>query len=117
MRLAARALAVVPSAPEPHALDRDLAVQQLVVRAPDHAEAARAEALEQAVAIEHELLGACGARAPARLRGAIRRRGGSARGLAGAGCCLDEGAGRLHRLPRSPRARPVPAADEQENAH
>ena len=57
MRLAAGALAVdrPPTRPEQHSLDGDLAAQQLVVRAPDDAKAARSESLEQAIATEHQL--------------------------------------------------------------
>ena len=77
--------------------------------APDDAEAAATEPLEQAVAVEHKLLGVgrvCAARdAPAR--------GLACRELALTGR-LDEGAWRLHRLPRSPRPAPVPAAIWQE---
>ncbi len=71
-RLAGRALTVAVR-PQPNALDGHLAVQQLVVGAPDDAEAAAAELLEQSVAAEHELLLAglpAGLRdpAPSRLR-------------------------------------------------
>ena len=61
-RLALRARRVLPH--DADALQRDRAVQLLVVREPDDAEAARAEAPDQAVAIEHERPGARGAPSP-----------------------------------------------------
>ena len=105
-RLAGRAVAVDGRA-EMYALDRDLAAQQLVVRAPDDAEAAAAELLEQAVAPEHELVGV-GSRVAARARDAATR-GRIRRLVVLAAGRLDEGLWRLHRLPRSPSTRPVPA--------
>ena len=94
-RAAARASRVArsrsPPGPSGIALDRDLAVQQLVVRAPDDAEAARAEALEQAVAPEHEARRrSAGAGASAR-RGAHdpRVRAGSAARRAALRVCAD----------------------------
>ena len=69
-RLPRGTLAVAVGA-ERDTLDRDLAMQELVVRAPDDAEAAGAETFEQAVAIEHDLLDS-GGRFRAELRGRAR---------------------------------------------
>ena len=122
-RLAARALAVdrIPARPERDPLDRHFAVQQLVVGAPHHPEAAGAEAFEQPVAAEHQRL-----LRPARRRASCesRRRSAGAResevGAAAAdasrhrpdpvpGAGVDEGVERVHRLPSSPSAGPLPA--------
>ena len=92
-RLARDPLGVLAGS-ERDALDGHVAVQLLVVRAPDHAEAARAEALAQAIAAEHQRLRA----------GPVRPR------LAGARMTrLHEGL-RVHRVLRSPRGGPLPPA-------
>ena len=57
-RLALEAAAVDPIARDD--LDRDLAIEPLVVRAPDGAEAAGAETSSEAIALEHERAGAAG---------------------------------------------------------
>ena len=86
-RLAHRPLAV-PARAEGDALERHLAVQELVVGAPHHAEAARPEAVLQAVAPEHQLgrpaLAWPGVRATMRWVGGSVRIGGSPRGRAAA---------------------------------
>ncbi len=100
-RLARGALAVFAGRERNH-LDGDLTVEQFVVGAPHHPEAAGAKALEQPVAAEHRS-------APARQRpfaagtdrGAAERRGGG----------RDQGVVRVHRLLRSPmRERSLPQA-------
>jgi hypothetical protein len=87
-RLAACALAVSRDR-QGDPLDRYLAVQQLVVRAPHDAEATRSQLLAQAIAAEHQAV-------------CRRRNAAFARGM-------DEGVERLHRLLRSPSAGPPPA--------
>ena len=131
-RLAARALAVsVQSQRDP--LDGHLAVQQLVVGAPDHPEAAGAETLDEPVTSEHETtLGrariprdgardACrGARA---LQGCRRDRRGAPGGAGdlpdrAVGVVrrtgADEGAQRLHRILRSPSVPSAPCRGHRE---
>ena len=74
-----------------------------------------AELLEQAVALEHELVGV-GSGFAARARDAPAR--GRIRGLVAlAAGRLDEGLWRLHRLPRSPLQRPVPAGGGRKTPH
>ena len=110
-------------------LERDLAVQQLVIRPPDNAEPARAEALDQAIAaVQQRTL----MRGPARVLGRMRRGasrgaraserrglreplriGGLGRGSAPREMVLDEGLQRVHRVARSPSAGALPARERR----
>ena len=88
-RLACGSLAVLLGR-QRDALDRDRAVEQLVVGAPHGAEPARAEALDQAVATEQQLVSML-------------------RALVGdAYAALDEGLWRSPPTPRSPPPKPFP---------
>ena len=118
--LTAGALAVdrIAARPERDPLDRNLAVQQLVVGAPHHPEAACAEALEQAVAAEHQRLPdrtVVLVDAPwGRTRESRRRRDDGFIGLEIAwirmpGAGVDEGVERVHHLPSSPPSGSPPA--------
>ncbi len=114
LRLTCGPFAVAVGA-QPDPLDGDLTVEQLIPRPPDDSETAGAEALEQPVALQNELLagprGPCGGAwaagperpATGRLLGCLGRRGR-----------LDEGVVRLHRLGRSPPAVRSPARPPQE---
>ena len=96
-RLTHRPLAVVPGS-EGDPLQGHLALQQLVRGPPHDAEAARAEALVQPVALQHELPGGRGAgrRAPEDApRGRLERRLGWC-------AALDQCPLRVHRIARSP---------------
>ncbi len=95
--LAHRPLAVVPGS-EGDPLQGHLALQQLVRGAPHDAEAARPEALVQAVALQYQLTGGRGGGGGAP-EDAPRR--GLERGL-GRCAALDQGPLRVHRIGRSP---------------
>src|SRR5689334_25356451 len=73
----ARGAPVVPLARQRHPLERDLTAQELVACPPYDSEAAGAETLEHAVALEHEHApkGAIGTRWGARRRRALHERG------------------------------------------
>ncbi len=98
-RLAPRALTVL-LAGQRDALERDRAVELLVVSAPHDAEPARAETLDQTVAVEQQLAAASGALVGGSYAGILRRGSGAlALGAPGAAVAsMDEGLGGLHHL-------------------
>ncbi len=103
---------------ERYPLERDLTVQQLVIRPPDHTEPPSAEAFERAVAAVQQLVGASALTDDA-LRGASWSSGrarpsgfggasepldaiGSRRSVGPREMLLDEGLRRVHQVARSP---------------
>ena len=105
-----------PSGAEGDPLERHLALEQLVGGPPHDAEAARAEALVQAVALEHQLGGGRARRRGApedAPRGRLERRVGRAPGGAISVRCESTGLrvrrGGRHSLPGGPEVGPVSA--------